>query len=83
MSEVMTVREVAAMLRCSESLIRRSDVKKALGAFVVGKSSIRLFRHRVEEYINRQMVTTIDLPVDTSGSPAGSNGNLTSSHGLW
>lgn len=79
----MTVREVAEMFRCSESLIRRSDVKKALGAFVVGKGTIRFFRHKVEQYIERQTVGTINLHGNTSDPGTGRNGHLTSNHGLW
>lgn len=49
-----TTKEVAALLNCSESLVRRKDMKEKLGAFYIGKKALRYPKESVDSYINEQ-----------------------------
>ncbi|OBQ55197.1 helix-turn-helix domain-containing protein [Halodesulfovibrio spirochaetisodalis] len=51
----LTTKEVATLLNCSESLVRRSDMKKKLCAFYIGKKALRYPKEAVDSYINDQM----------------------------
>ena len=50
----LTTKEVAALLNCSESLVRRNDMKIKLGAFYIGKRTLRFPKDQVDTYINVQ-----------------------------
>jgi len=83
MSDILTVKQVAALIGCSESLVRTSGMKVKLGAFIVGSRGIRFFRHMVDQYIERMTVRdetpTATIPKVRSRQKR----NLTSKYDLW
>ena len=50
----LTTKEVAMLLNCSESLVRRQDMKKKLGAFYIAKRALRFPEDKVDAYVNLQ-----------------------------
>ncbi|GAB7023954.1 hypothetical protein JCM12178A_25130 [Salidesulfovibrio brasiliensis] len=84
MSDVLRVKDVAKMLNCSESLMRRADMKQRLGAFIVGKRGIRFHREAVEAYMR---LGSVDAPEhEVCGERITSRRRkvkLTSAHSLW
>lgn len=50
----LTTKEVAAILNCSESLVRRKDMKNKLGAFYIGVDGLRYPEDKVDQYVNNQ-----------------------------
>lgn len=83
MSDILTVKQVAALIGCSESLVRRSDMKVALGAFIVGKRGLRFYRHMVDQYIERMTVRNETPTVTIPKVRSRQKRNLTSKHDLW
>ncbi|MBI9081310.1 MAG: helix-turn-helix domain-containing protein [Pseudodesulfovibrio sp.] len=81
--EVLTVKQVAKLLGCSESLVRRSDMKVLLKAFVVGKRGIRFHRDHVDAYLTRNTVRTSDKSDDVLVVRKRQRKNLTDKHKLW
>jgi excisionase family DNA binding protein len=81
--DILTVKDVAKMLGCSESLIRRAYMKAALGAFVVGERGIRFHRDKIDAYIARKTVKFVPADNESTKSNRRKARNLTSSHGLW
>ncbi len=59
-SKNLTTREVARLLNCSESLARRKDMKEVLGAFYIGKKSLRYPQQKVELYLLNQQHSASD-----------------------
>lgn len=83
MEDVLTVKQVAQLLGCSESLVRRNDMKAHLKAFVVGKRGIRFHREHVDAYLVRNTVGTSDQPADDPTVRKRQRKNLTDKHKLW
>ncbi|KAF1077348.1 AlpA family transcriptional regulator [Halodesulfovibrio sp. MK-HDV] len=63
----LTTKEVAAILNCSESLVRRQDMKEKLGAFYIAERALRFPKDQVDEYINVQKKQSSD---NSSEEPA-------------
>ncbi|WP_460139360.1 helix-turn-helix domain-containing protein [Salidesulfovibrio brasiliensis] len=84
MPEVLKVKDVAKMLNCSESLVRRADMKQRLGAFTVGKRGIRFHRQAVEAYMRQGCVNVSEREVSKGcDAPRQRKRKLTSLHDLW
>lgn len=83
MEDVLTVKQVAQLLGCCESLVRRRDMKVRLKAFVVGKRGIRFHREHVDAYLARNIVRASDQPDDVPVARKRRRKNLTDKHKLW
>lgn len=83
MEDVLTVKQVAQLLGCCESLVRRRDMKVRLKAFVVGKRGIRFHREHVDDYLVRNTVGVSDQPADVPVARKRQRKNLTDKHKLW
>ncbi|MBI9079509.1 MAG: helix-turn-helix domain-containing protein [Pseudodesulfovibrio sp.] len=83
MDEKLTVNDVAKILGCSPSLVRRGDMREALGGFRVGKRGIRFYSHKVAEYIARNAFSASVQPESKPRQRIRNSKNLTSGHELW
>lgn len=85
MDTMLTAKQVAERLNCSVSLVRREDMKAALGAVVIGKRTIRYPKEAVEAYIaslQRQMAQSWQ-GVSRVRVKDRDCRKLTSRHALW
>jgi len=83
-SDVLRVKDVAKMLNCSESLVRRADMKQRLGAFTIGKRGIRFHRRAVEAYMHQAAVNVPESGEQTPGrAQKRRKSKLTSVYDLW
>ncbi|MGX7947715.1 helix-turn-helix transcriptional regulator [Oleidesulfovibrio alaskensis] len=78
--KLLTVRDVATLLSCSESLVRRADMKQALGAVRIGKRGVRFKRELIEAYLQSQRTDSTECK---SEKKVHKKSMLTSKHGLW
>lgn len=79
--KLLTVREVATLLSCSESLVRRADMKQALCAIRVGKRGVRFKRELIEAYLQSQIISCDGSHVEKE--KINKKRALTSKYGLW
>lgn len=82
-NEVLTVKEVAIIVGCSESLVRRADMRANLGGYRVGKRGLRFKKEKVEAYIQANTFRASDQPDDAPAAKKRKPRNLTSRHDLW
>lgn len=64
----LTTKEVAALLNCSESLVRRQDMKEKLGAFYIAKRALRFPEDKVDAYINLQKKQSSESPSEEAAA---------------
>ncbi len=77
---LLTAKEVAELLHCSVSLVRRADMKHRLGALYISARGLRFREDLVERFILDQEPP--ERPTELEARPRRAR-KIASRHGLW